>query len=186
MPFVDFFSCHRPTSTTSSSPDPAVTVASYRRAGDHTVAGAANWVLPAQGFRGRRSVRQTPTSRIRMRKWIDPNPSRPRHPLSLTDTPRLWKNESRSDRADRRPLPVLSEPRGRIGLPGEPCSEERDPPLGPPSTNAREKRLSRPHPGCLPPPSPFDRDHVAAVPGWLVAEASNRGKVALPARSSLR
>jgi len=44
--------------------------------GDGVANDVANWVLPAQGFVDRRSDLQTPHLRIRMPKWIYPNPTR--------------------------------------------------------------------------------------------------------------
>jgi len=187
MPLVDFCSCHGPTSTASILPDPTFQVASHP-GWVTTPESAANWVLSAQGFVDRRSGLETPHLRIRMPRWIDPNPSQPRHLLSLTDALRLWNDETKRDRAD------LAVPPGPLGTcvggsdsPGQSSSEKLDPPLGPPSTAAREKRLLGPHPRCLPSPRPPNPGRVAATRGWFPHRSTEiQEQVALPARSSLR
>lgn len=107
-------------------------MASHRWLGDGAANDVANWVLPAQGFVDRRSDLGTPHLCIRMKRWIDPNPSQPRHLLSLTDASRLWKNEAERDRADHGSLPVHSEPLGGSDRPAS---------RAPRSTTCHEGRL---------------------------------------------
>jgi len=122
-----------------------------------------------------RRERATPAATSVTPRWIFPNLSYPRHPLSLTSTCRRSEKQRRAAKrmpsARRRqawPLPASrTNPRYRRGRTSSPSSRRRGAAclVGPPPANPRESVDSQPHPRCLPPsrpPPPFGRRQQGA------------------------